>query len=83
MFKLSLSFASFAFNLNIPRTLELIKFVIVMSGLKIERRIFIFFYDLVATLSGFIAAIVFGVISENINITKVSITEPNKTLPPK
>ena len=34
-------------------------------------------------LSGFIAAMVFGVISENIKITIVRIIDPNNTLPPK
>ena len=39
--------------------------------------------DPVAILSGFIAAIVLGVISENIRITRVRIIEPSNTFPPK
>ena len=39
--------------------------------------------DLVAKLSSLIAAIVFGVISEKINITMVKIIDPSNTFPPK
>ena len=39
--------------------------------------------DLLAKLSGFTAAIVFGVISENIKMKVVSKTAPRRTFPPK
>jgi hypothetical protein len=39
--------------------------------------------DLVAKFSGYTLAMVFGVISEKINITRVKIIEPSKTLPSK
>ena len=52
-------------------------------GLKINSNNFKSRDDLIAKLSGFIAAIVFGVISEKINITRVSRIDPNRTFPPK
>ena len=46
-------------------------------------RIFNIKDDLVAKLSGLMAAIVFGVISEKIKITIVKIIDPRTTFPPK
>jgi nanoRNase/pAp phosphatase (c-di-AMP/oligoRNAs hydrolase) len=80
---LSLSFASLAFNLNNLRTPELSRFVIEIKGLKTNNNTLSNKEDLIAKLSGLIAAIVFGVISEKIRITSVSMTEPKSTFPPK
>ena len=80
---MSLSFASLAFNLNNFRTPELSRFVIEIKGLKTNNNTLSNKEDLIAKLSGLIAAIVFGVISENIRITSVRITEPKSTFPPK
>ena len=76
-------FASFASRLNIFKINLLKKLVKNIRGLNIYTRIFKINDDFVATLSGFIAAIVLGVISENIKIIMVNIIDPIKTLPPK
>ena len=80
---MSLCEASSAFRLKAFRIALLIELVKKINGLKTVTKIFNKKDALVATLSGFIAAIVFGVISENIKIMIVSIIDPYKTLPPK
>ena len=63
--------------------LELMMVVSHVKGLKMITSQFNSQDDLVAKVSGWTLAIVFGVISEKIKITKVRIIEPSKTFPPK
>jgi hypothetical protein len=57
-----------AFNLNNFRTPELSRFVIEIKGLKTNNNTLSNKEDLIAKLSGLIAAIVFGVISEKLEL---------------
>ena len=68
---------------KIFKTFELMKLVIAISGLRINKRVFNKRDDLLAKLSGLTAAIVFGVISEKIRIQPVNRIAPSNTLPPK
>ena len=83
VFKLSFNVASFGLSLKILRMYLLIELVKKIRGLKIYISDLRKKEDLAATLSGLMAAIVFGVISENIKITIVRMIDPSKTFPSK
>jgi len=78
--RLSLFFASLRLNLKKARIFELKKLTETINGLNKTNKDLNKNDDFEAKPSGFIAAIVFGVISENIRITIVKIKEPKTML---